>query len=103
MPAKKYILKLHLRHGFATMEDEVGGRVRRDTARDRVRLQLCPAVFGIDIVSALDRRAWIRINRVALEDWTISELPVSTADNHTESWHELYVSCITHLLSQIRQ
>jgi hypothetical protein len=75
LPAKKYILKFHLRHGFATMEDEVGGRVRRNAARDRVRLR--PGAFGIDIVSALDRRAWMRINRVALEDWTISGLLVS--------------------------
>jgi len=57
LAAEKYVLKLHLRHGFATMEDEVGGRVRRDAGRDRVRVQLRPAVFGIAIVAAFDRRA----------------------------------------------
>ena len=62
MPAKKYVLKLHLRHGFAAMEDEVGGRVRRDAGRDRVRVELRPAVFGIAIVSALYRRAWTSLD-----------------------------------------
>src|SRR5260221_12229352 len=51
LPTEKYVLKLHLRHGFATMEDEVGGRVRRDAGRDRVRVQLRPTVFGIAIVA----------------------------------------------------
>ena len=62
LPAEKYVLKLHLRHGFATMEDEVGGRVRRDAGCDRVRVRLRPAVFGITIVAALDRRAWTSLD-----------------------------------------
>ena len=45
-------------------------------ARDRVRLR--PAALGIAIVAGLDQRAWTSlddaVNRVALENWTLSDL-----------------------------